>query len=558
MVRLLARLPSLRPLRLLLAFGASMVLASQPLVQERRLGNGLRVLAVAQRGSGAVHARLVVRAGRADTGALPAAAADLLARCLFGRPLPEDLAQAPPLDEALRQEEGAFEALRLARLSPGQESPGAPDPASLHSLHAPLHEALAARVEGVQTWDALDALGIARRRVQVEADAIALALDLPTASLEPWFRLEAQRLGRLQLARFPVERDALLRESAAAGASPAALLLATALGGHPYSQVLEPAGLELEAAGWSEIRDWARTRVVPERTVLILVGEVSLDALAEALEVSFGAWPAPERPLPPDHSSFLAPGGQAPRRLLLAEEGAPELLMAWRTPPATHPEAPVVEVLALLLGRHPRSRAALQLLDPAGPAEALEVRSAFPGGRQPGLFLIQARPRDGRALGEIEQSILAESQRLQQHGPEEREIRMARACLELEQAETQEDPAILATRLGEAVCQGRDWTHLFSLPSGAGTALQGRVQRVARTLLTPANSTVVLQEPDPIQRPRDAQEQRLVRTLTRLLAPSLEGAEAEGIVREALRQVRLLPRAERERTLLLLEAQVKP
>ncbi|HWQ10290.1 MAG TPA: hypothetical protein VN436_14315, partial [Holophaga sp.] len=55
-----------------------------PEVQERTLKNGLRVLVAGRPGTGAVHARLFLAAGRANTAGYPAGSADMMARCLFG------------------------------------------------------------------------------------------------------------------------------------------------------------------------------------------------------------------------------------------------------------------------------------------------------------------------------------------------------------------------------------------------------------------------------------------------------------------------------------------
>ena len=65
-----------------------------PEVSERTLANGIKVLLVERPGLGAVHAAVFIKGGRANTGVLPPAAADLLARTLFRRALPEALEPA--------------------------------------------------------------------------------------------------------------------------------------------------------------------------------------------------------------------------------------------------------------------------------------------------------------------------------------------------------------------------------------------------------------------------------------------------------------------------------
>ena len=70
---------------------------------------------------------------------------------------------------------------------------------------------------------------------------------------------------------------------------------------------------------------------------------------------------------------------------------------------------------------------------------------------------------------------------------------------------------------------------------------------------TPVHGSQRLLEPDPLLTPQDAQEGRLVKALEALLAPRLpDRARLEAVVREAVRQLRMLGVAEREATLRLL------
>ena len=137
-----------------------------PAVVERRLANGVRVLMVERAGSGALHVRLLLRGGRADTGALPPVAAELLARTLLGPALPEDLGNGAPLDPLLKREEAAWEARRLEglrRLRGG----GSGDAEGVAELVRQARAALDARLASGQ--DAFDALGASRRSCAAEA-----------------------------------------------------------------------------------------------------------------------------------------------------------------------------------------------------------------------------------------------------------------------------------------------------------------------------------------------------------------------------------------------------
>ncbi len=113
----------------------------------------------------------------------------------------------------------------------------------------------------------------------------------------------------------------------------------------------------------------------------------------------------------------------------------------------------------------------------------------------------------------------------------------------------QEDAAHLAQVMGVAICQGGDWRLAFRALAFKQDYTQQEIQGIALKYLTPTRSTTVFLEPDPILMPQDRIEGQMAEVLTRILAAKLE---------ETLRQLRMLPLKEREQSLKLLEAQVKP
>jgi len=138
-------------------------------------------------------------------------------------------------------------------------------------------------------------------------------------------------------------------------------------------------------------------------------------------------------------------------------------------------------------------------------------------------------------------------------------VRRAQAQLESAQLMLQEDAAALAYTLGAAHCQGGDWKLAFRGLEAGWNLKAGDIQGVARTYLVPGRSTIAQLGPDPLLVPLDRVENRLLQLLTSLLQGRLGGeAKAQNVLREAMRQLRMLSPAEREHTLKLLEGQVRP
>ena len=544
-----------------------------PAVQEKTLANGIKVMVVEQPGLGAVHASVFIKGGRANTGGLPPAAADLLARTLFRRMLPEGLEKG--LEPLLEQEGGAFEALRLDRLaearlplgSPAQVSPELP---ALKVMEENSMAALERRLGDLETWDAADALGATGAGLVVTADYFGHGLDLPAAALLPWCRLEAARLRRLPLARFPLERDRLIQEiEGGAPPSPASLsvLLATALSGRPYALASEFQPSQVESMTLKELTNYAKWAAAPENLSLVLVGDVKATAILPQLERIFGT--LPKAPGNQDHwegtpvfqandavSSLESPGG---RRLMVSTTGDARIFFGWRVPPANHPDGAALRVLTQILGGAPSSRLNQSLMGARGIARNLTVRMGVPGRRDVNLLVIEAEPGAGHSLDELEHAIQDEILRLQREPLSEPEVRQAQVQLEASELLVQEDAATLADALGGAQCQGGDWRLAFRTLETDRKLQASDIQRVARAYLVPPRATIAQMGPDPLLLPMDRTESRLLQVLTALLERKLgNSAQAQLVLRETLRQLRMLSPTEREQTLKLLESQVRP
>jgi hypothetical protein len=175
------------------------------------------------------------------------------------------------------------------------------------------------------------------------------------------------------------------------------------------------------------------------------------------------------------------------------------------------------------------------------------------------LLVIEGEPAEGHSLDELEQAIQDEVLRLQREPLSDLEVRQAQVQLEAGEILVQEDAATLAEALGEARCQGGDWRLGFRALGAGGDLKAAEIQRVARTYLVPAQVTIAQLGPDPLLLPLDRTESRLLQVLTALLQRKLgSNAQSQIVLREALRQLRMLSAPEREQTLKLLESQVRP
>ena len=183
----------------------------------------------------------------------------------------------------------------------------------------------------------------------------------------------------------------------------------------------------------------------------------------------------------------------------------------------------------------------------------------MPGARAGNLLVIEAEPAEGHSLEELEQAIQGEVLRVVREPLPENELHRAQVAMESHQLLLQEDAGTLAQALGAAYCQGGHWNLAFKALESGRDMKPAELQAAARTYLIPARATVAQLGPDPLLVSMDRTETRMLQLLTALVQRKLGGeAQAQNVLREAMRQIRMLSSSEREQTLKLLEKQVRP
>lgn len=184
------------------------------------------------------------------------------------------------------------------------------------------------------------------------------------------------------------ERDVILREIDMGRDDPdhrfSEALFDTAFRQHPFRYPI--IGHREVFAGLSrdDLVSYYRTRYAPNNLVVVVVGAVKTDAVMSQIEQTFGA--APRRRLPP----VLIPAEPmqlAPRSLHRFEDvEVSRAGMAWPIPAITHPDAPVLDLLATLLGGGDSSVLWQSLREKQELVHTIDAHSWTPG--EAGLFFI--------------------------------------------------------------------------------------------------------------------------------------------------------------------------
>jgi zinc protease len=159
----------------------------------------------------------------------------------------------------------------------------------------------------------------------------------------------------------------------------------------------------------TEIREYYREQYAPNNVFLVVVGDFETDQILRQIREACAH--AKARPLP----SFVLPEEppqSAPREVI---EEAPIQLghvhLCWHIPELRHPDVPILDVLAALLGSGRSSRLQREVLEKQGLVHSIDAWTYNPGG--PGLFGVSTI-LDGARFGGARQALLKEILRLQQ------------------------------------------------------------------------------------------------------------------------------------------------
>jgi len=199
----------------------------------------------------------------------------------------------------------------------------------------------------------VSALGAVGTNAFTSFEVTAYINDVPAHQVERLLRLEAERFRKPVLRLFHTELEAVYEEKNIAIDNEYRELnekvLATLFPDHPYGTQTTLGTIEhLKNPSITAIKRYYDTYYVPNNMVVIVAGDVQPDRVAEWVEKYFGDRPA--KPVPPFPYVKGAPSPVKKRTLVeVVGPQSPQLVVAFRMPPAGTPQAQQMRLLDQIL-----------------------------------------------------------------------------------------------------------------------------------------------------------------------------------------------------------------
>ena len=316
--------------------------------------------------------------------------------------------------------------------------------------------------------------------------------SLPSNRLELWALLESDRFIDPVLREFYKERSVVMEErNMRTDSQPQGRLfeewLAAAYLGHPYGQSGIGYRSDLESFSRRDAQEFYESHYGAKTMVIAVVGDVYLGELEALAKKYFSKIPPGSGGVP---IPTIEPRQLGERRVTIEEASQPFLFVGYHVYDAGHPDTPVVEAIADILGQGRSSRLNVRLVKGDKLAAFAGAFTGLPGERYPGLITLVGVPNKDVSYRDLETVLYEEIDRLVSDGVTEEELSGFKTRTRASFIKGLESNQGIAGQLCYAQMILGDWRELFRYTDRINAVTSEDIQRVAGEIFKKSNRTV--------------------------------------------------------------------
>lgn len=337
-------------------------------------------------------------------------------------------------------------------------------------------------------------------------DYTAYFQQVPANQLKTVMGLEADRMRHLTLEQAGynkeiqvVMEERRMRTDDQSTARVHEAMNAVAWQAHPYRRPIIGWMSDLEQLKVTDVRDWYRRWYVPNNAILVVVGDVNHAQVFAWARETYGRVPAR---LLEDRKQYEEPPQVGLRQLeVKAPADLPLLVMGWKAPRLADPQKDMdpyaLEMLAQILDGHEAARLPTALVREEQIAVSVDA-SYDAMNRGPGMFVLQASPRPGHTVAELERAIRNVLAAVAKQGVTEQELSRARSQLRAAQVYKKDSVMGQAMEIGMLETLGYGWRSDELMLDKLNAVTAADVQRVAQRYFSDEQLTIARLVPQPL------------------------------------------------------------
>lgn len=315
----------------------------------------------------------------------------------------------------------------------------------------------------------------------------------PISALETIFDLEADRIGHLELDPKMVEseRGVVLSERSTGLENSNFRNISEQVKGaaflaHPYRWSV--IGYESDIKNWSidDLQTYFDTYYAPNNAVVVISGDVSLEAVKSLSKKYFEPIPAGPKARP---VHTIEPKQLGQKRVVVEKQvSSPNVMLAYHVPETKHEDYYALDVLSAILSDGNSSRLYSQLVDQK--TLATSVFSYMPESIDPNLFYLYGVASPGTSPELLESEMIQIINDIALNGVSERELQKVKNQKLVALYSSLETIDGKSNTLGTYEMYFGDYNKMFSAPQSYETLTVDDIQQVAKKYFTKNNSTV--------------------------------------------------------------------
>lgn len=337
-------------------------------------------------------------------------------------------------------------------------------------------------------------------------DYTAYFQQVPASQLKAVMVLEADRMRHLTLEPTGYSKEIQvimeerrMRTDDQSSARVHEAMNAVAWQAHPYRRPVIGWMSDLEQMTVADVRDWYRRWYVPNNATLVVVGDVNHQQVFGWAKQTYGAIPA--RALP-ERKQYEEPVQTGQRQLeVKAPADLPLLVMGWKAPRLNDPRKDMdpyaLEMLAQILDGHDAARLPTALVREQQVAVSIDT-SYDSTNRGPSMFMVQASPRPGHTVEQLEQSIRGALAEVANKGVTDQELARARSQLRASEVYKKDSVMGQAMEIGMLETLGYGWQSSPLMLEKLNQVTAADVQRVAQSYFKDDQLTIARLVPQPL------------------------------------------------------------
>lgn len=301
------------------------------------------------------------------------------------------------------------------------------------------------------------AIGANGTNAYTDYDVTCYTEDIPSNQIENWAKIQADRFANAVIRGFHTELETVYEEKnmslTSDGEKVQEQILAALFPHHPYgTQTVLGTQEQLKNPSITNIKNYYKEWYVPNNIAICMSGDFDPEETIAIIRKYFGGL-KPNEHLPELQFKPEPPLEHPVTRQVMGLE-AENVSLAWRLPGAASPDAEKITLLSRILYN---GKAGLVDLDVN---QQQKVLSAFVYPYQMtdyGYFSMEARPKQGQSLEEVQQILLGEVEKLKKGEFDEGLIQATVNNYKLQQMSRLESNSARADMFVNAFINGIDW-----------------------------------------------------------------------------------------------------